>query len=247
MKTYDVNQNNIILHFYCIYCDKKTDFLFDKNTVKYLDNIGRYGSDVFGYVVQRICPHCGKHKMTLQISSKTSAFIRDILEEDTHRRECGEAFEAFLKASQKRSRPSKEEYYLGIAKAASARSTCLRRQYGAIVVKNDEIISTGYNGSVRGAENCCDCGECWREKHKIPHGEQYEKCVAVHAEANCLISAARKDLIGADLYLYGEENGVELDAKPCEICEKLIRNSGIRAVITSKMVKNKRLKEVGFD
>lgn len=262
MKTYDVNQNDIILHFYCIYCDKKTDFLFDKNTVKYLDDIGRYGSDVFGYVLQCVCPHCGKHKMSLQINSKTSAFVRDILEEEIHRRENlkninggSETFTAAgvgledsaLKASQKRSRPSKAEYYLGIAKAVSARSTCLRRQYGAIVVKNDEVISTGYNGSVRGAENCCDCGECWREKHKIPHGEQYEKCVAVHAEANCLISAARKDLIGTDLYLYGEENGVELDAKPCEICEKLIRNSGIRAVITSKMVKSKRLKEVGFD
>lgn len=218
MKTYDVDQNNIM----------KTDFLFDKNTVKYLDNIGRYGSDVFGYVLQCICPHCRKHKMSFQS-------------------EYGEPSETFLKASENRSRPSKAEYYLGIAKAVSARSTCLRRQYGAIVVKNDEIISTGYNGSVRGAENCCDCGECWREKHKIPHGEQYEKCVAVHAEANCLISAARKDLIGADLYLYGEENGVELDAKPCEICEKLIRNGGIRAVITSKMIKSKRLEEVGFD
>lgn len=247
MRAYDMIQNNIILHFYCNNCNEKSDLLFDKDTVKYLDSIYRYGNKVFGYDLQlhRICPNCKKHKMTLRlhISPEHSVFILDILEEELRRRE----YEGAFKASQKRSRPSKAEYYLGIAKAVSARSTCLRRQYGAIVVKNDEIISTGYNGSVRGAENCCDCGECWREKHKIPHGEQYEKCVAVHAEANCLISAARKDLIGADLYLYGEENGVELDAKPCEICEKLIRNGGIRAVITSKMIKSKRLEEVGFD
>ena len=96
-------------------------------------------------------------------------------------------------------RPDKHTYYLNIAKAVSKRSTCLRRQYGAIIVKNDEIIATGYNGSARGEPNCCDEGVCWREAHNIPHGEQYEKCVAVHAEQNAIISAARRDMIGATM------------------------------------------------
>lgn len=128
-------------------------------------------------------------------------------------------------------RPDKHQYYLDIAAQVAKRSTCLRRQYGAVIVKNDEIISTGYNGSARGARNCCDVGECWREAHGIPHGEQYEKCVAVHAEQNAIISASRKDMIGATLYLVGFENGVPIDAQPCLICQRMIRNAGIQNVI----------------
>ena len=86
-------------------------------------------------------------------------------------------------------RVSKRQYYLDIAAEVARRSTCLRRQYGAVIVKNDEIVATGYNGAPRGDENCCDVGVCWREAHGIPHGEQYEKCVAVHAECNAIISA----------------------------------------------------------
>lgn len=123
-------------------------------------------------------------------------------------------------------RISKEKYYHDIAKAVSRRSTCLRRQYGAVIVKNDEIIATGYNGSARGQVNCCDIGYCYREKNNVPHGEQYEKCVAVHAEQNAIISAPREKLLGAKLYLYGEENGKEIKAKPCSICERMILNSG---------------------
>ena len=130
-------------------------------------------------------------------------------------------------------RIDKKEYYLGIAAAVSRRSTCLRRQYGAVVVKNDEIVATGYNGSPRGEENCCDVGVCWREAHGIPHGEQYEKCVAVHAECNAIISASRNELLGATLYLYGYENGEPLKApEPCLICSRLIKNAGIKNVIT---------------
>ena len=81
-------------------------------------------------------------------------------------------------------RVSKRQYYLDIAAEVARRSTCLRRQYGAVIVKNDEIVATGYNGAPRGDENCCDVGVCWRDAHGIPHGEQYEKCVAVHAECN---------------------------------------------------------------
>lgn len=128
-------------------------------------------------------------------------------------------------------RPDKHTYYLNIAKAVSKRSTCLRRQYGAIIVKNDEIIATGYNGAPRGQTNCCDEGVCWREANGIPHGEQYEKCIAVHAEQNAIISAARRDMIGSTMYLYGEENGKPIDARPCEICAKMIANAGIDQVV----------------
>ena len=104
-------------------------------------------------------------------------------------------------------RISKRDYYLSIAAEVSKRSTCLRRQYGAVIVKNDEIVSTGYNGAPRGEDNCCDIGTCWRERNNIPHGEQYEKCVAVHAEQNAIISASRREMLGATLYLAGFENG----------------------------------------
>ena len=130
-------------------------------------------------------------------------------------------------------RPSKEKYYLDIAAAVSARSTCVRRQYGAVIVKNDMIISTGYNGSARGWLNCCDTGECWREAHNIPHGEQYEKCQAVHAEANAIISAHRLDMMGATLYLAGYEDGKRIeDPQPCKMCQRMIENAGIIRVVT---------------
>lgn len=129
-------------------------------------------------------------------------------------------------------RISKDEYYLSIAAAVSKRSTCLRRQYGAVIINNDEIISTGYNGAARGEPNCCDTGECWREANNIPHGEQYEKCVAVHAEQNAIISAARHEMIGAVLYLAGFSSDGELASpKPCAICSRLIKNSGITEIV----------------
>ena len=132
-------------------------------------------------------------------------------------------------------RPNKNEYYLNIAAEVAKRSTCLRRQYGAIIVKNDEIISTGYNGAPRGENNCCDMNYCYREAHNIPHGEQYEKCVSVHAEQNAIISARRQDMIGATLYLAGWENGTRMapgEARPCTICWRLIKNAGIKEVIS---------------
>lgn len=131
-------------------------------------------------------------------------------------------------------RISKSEYYLNIAKAVAQRSTCIRRQYGAVIVKNDEIIATGYNGSARGEENCCDIGTCWRERNNIPHGQQYEKCVAVHAEQNAIISAPRDKLLGSTIYIYGEENGKPIEARPCEICHRMILNAGIENVVLSE-------------
>lgn len=133
------------------------------------------------------------------------------------------------------SRIGKTEYYLEIAAQVAKRSTCLRRQYGAVIVKNDEIVSTGYNGAPRGEENCCDVGSCWRERNNIPHGEQYEKCVAVHAEQNAIISASRQEMLGSTLYLAGFENGELLEnPEPCLICSKLIKNAGIEKVINRK-------------
>ena len=129
-------------------------------------------------------------------------------------------------------RIDKDSYYLNIARAVSLRSTCLRRQYGAVIVNNDEIIATGYNGSPRGCENCCDVGECWRETHGIPHGEQYEKCVAVHAEQNAIISAPRDKMIGATLYLFGREGTDVILAVPCDICDRMLRNAGIARVVS---------------
>ena len=130
-------------------------------------------------------------------------------------------------------RPIKDDYYLTIAQAVAARSTCLRRQYGAVIVKDDVIISTGYNGSARGVKNCCDHGVCWRQEHNIPHGQQYEKCQAVHAEANAIINANRAEMIGATLYLAGFENGKPIpEPASCEMCERLIRNARIGLVIS---------------
>lgn len=131
-------------------------------------------------------------------------------------------------------RRDKINYYLDIAQTVAERGTCLRRNYGAIVVKNDEIISTGYTGSPRGRKNCIDLGHCLREKLQIPSGERYELCRSVHAEANCIISASRRDMIGATLYLAGiDAKSGELmsGANSCSMCKRLIINAGIKEVI----------------
>ncbi len=116
-------------------------------------------------------------------------------------------------------RISKENYYLNIAQTVLERATCLRRVYGAIIVKNDEIISTGYNGAPRGRKNCMDLGYCTREAMQVPRGERYELCRSVHAEANAIISASRRDMVGGTLYLVGRnaQTGGELlpDATSC--------------------------------
>ena len=131
-------------------------------------------------------------------------------------------------------RRGKVNYYLDIAETVAKRGTCLRRNYGAIIVNKDEIISSGYTGSPRGRKNCIDLGECTRQKLQIPRGERYELCRSVHAEANAIISAARRDMIGATLYLVGkdaETGTLVCDAEPCSMCKRLIINSGIENVI----------------
>lgn len=131
-------------------------------------------------------------------------------------------------------RKEKENYYLDIAEAVMGRSTCIRRKYGSIIVHNDEIISTGYNGAPRGRKNCDDLEYCARESMNIPSGERYELCRSVHAEANAIISAARRDMIGATLYLVGIEAATGdyiSDTTPCTMCRRLIINAGISKVI----------------
>lgn len=131
-------------------------------------------------------------------------------------------------------RRDKQNYYLDIAETVLERGTCLRRNYGSIIVKNDEIISTGYTGSPRSRHNCLDLGFCRREKLQVPRGERYELCRSVHSEANAIISAARRDMIGATLYLVGKDavtGELVHDASSCSMCKRLIINSGIEKVV----------------
>ncbi len=141
-------------------------------------------------------------------------------------------------------RVDKINYYLDIAEAALERSTCLRRKYGAVIVKNDEIISTGYNGAPRGRKNCMDLGYCVREKLNIPRGERYELCRSVHAEQNAIISAPRKDMIDSTLYMVG------IDAKTgkyvqnsmsCSMCKRFIINSGVKTIVIRDTKKKYRV------
>lgn len=133
-------------------------------------------------------------------------------------------------------RPSIDEYYLGIAKAVSARSTCIRKHYGTVIVKNGEIIATGYNNPPRGEPHCYTCTKCKNGKD----ASTYIDCPAVHAEMNAIISASRNEMFGADLYLAGFDvtSGVpvECEAWPCEICLRLIKNAGINSIINSRGV-----------
>src|ERR1035437_5929853 len=131
-------------------------------------------------------------------------------------------------------RRDKQNYYLDIAETVLERGTCLRRNFGAIIVKNDQIIATGYTGAPRGRENCCDSGFCMREKLGIPRGERYELCRSVHAEANAIIAAARNDMIDSTLYLAGKDTSTGQlmeNANSCSMCKRLIINSGIGAVV----------------
>lgn len=147
-------------------------------------------------------------------------------------------------------RLSKDAYYCGIALAVSKRSTCLKRKYGCVIVNNDEIIATGYNGNPRGQQNCCDKGYC--KRLSIPHNSgDYSSCFSVHAEQNALLSASRKDMLGATLYIVGEELTIDKEqsaiheedcfgyveiknAEPCPICKRIIQNAGITRVVNKE-------------
>jgi len=131
-------------------------------------------------------------------------------------------------------RRDKHNYYLDIAQTVLERSTCLRRNFGAVIVKNDEIVSTGYNGAPRGRANCTDLNYCIRKKLNIPRGEHYEICRSVHAEANAIISAPRYEMLDSTLYLVcrdSESGELMSGTMPCTMCKRLIINAGIKTVI----------------
>ncbi|MEM0333213.1 MAG: dCMP deaminase family protein [Candidatus Aenigmatarchaeota archaeon] len=139
-------------------------------------------------------------------------------------------------------RLSKDEYYLEIARAVSKRSTCLRRKYGAVIVLNDSIVSTGYNGTARGVVNCYEVG-CIKDILNLPHGSAYDYCPAVHAEENAIINAARNGskVVGGTLYIYGEDtkSGEIVEALPCNRCKRILINAGIEKVVIKTIDKYK--------
>ncbi|MBQ8259358.1 MAG: cytidine/deoxycytidylate deaminase family protein [Clostridia bacterium] len=142
------------------------------------------------------------------------------------------------------SRISKENYYLDIAQTVSERSTCLRRRFGAIIVKNDSIIATGYNGAPRGRKNCDDLGYCFREKLGIPRGERYEMCRSVHAEANAIIAAPREQMLGSTLYMVCTspvDGSVMPGTSSCMMCKKLAINAGIEKLVVRDDKENFRV------
>lgn len=131
-------------------------------------------------------------------------------------------------------RIDKENYYLDIAEVVLERGTCLRRNFGAVIVNNDQIISSGYTGAPRGRKNCIDLKKCIRMDLNIPRGERYELCRSVHAEANAIIHASREEMLGAQLYLVGKESSGEYvkNTAPCSMCRRLIINAGIDSIVT---------------
>lgn len=130
-------------------------------------------------------------------------------------------------------RVDKINYYLDIAEAVAERGTCLRNNYGSVIVKNDEVISTGYTGAPRGRKNCLDLGYCMRKKCEMPSGKGYERCRSVHSEQNAIISASRDKMIGSTLYLVGvnKRNGEYVnDNEPCSFCKRMLINAGVKDV-----------------
>jgi len=133
-------------------------------------------------------------------------------------------------------RPSKDQYYLNIAKEVAQRSTCRRVKIGAVILRDDQIISTGYVGAPRKTKDCLERTICLRDKLGIPHGQRYELCRSCHAEQNAIINAARAgvSLLKGDIYIYGlDEKGKEIDTFPCFICKKMLINAGLNRVICS--------------
>lgn len=131
-------------------------------------------------------------------------------------------------------RPGWDEYFIGIAKAVSTRATCFRRKYGAVITKDNIIVSTGYNGAPSGMKDCLEAGKCTRKQLRIPHGERYELCHSVHAEANAIIRAAVHELEGATIYISGSDDNIkECHSEPCMMCKRIILNARIARVVYS--------------
>ena len=141
-------------------------------------------------------------------------------------------------------RVSKHNYYLDIAQTVAERSTCLRKKYGAIIVKNDVIVSTGYNGAPRGRKNCSDLQYCMRDKLNIPRGERYELCRSVHSEANAIIAAPREQMLGATLYMVcvdPKDGSLVSGTTSCMMCKRQVINAGIETVIVRDDRENYRV------
>lgn len=187
----------------------------------------------------------GEHMHHVQFAkSEYDAFVCNVNEYVKGLQDCGYEVVPVSQDGTPAERRDKVNYYLDIAETVASRSTCLRRQYGAIIVKNDQIVATGYNGAPRGAVNCSDMGYCVRMANDVPHGERYEDCRALHAEMNAVISASRGDMLGGTLYLAGKEgNGYVKDASPCKMCRRVIVNAGIETVI----VRNSKDEYTMFD
>lgn len=129
-------------------------------------------------------------------------------------------------------RPGWDEYFIEIAKVVSSRATCMRRKYGAVIVKDKVIISTGYNGAPRGDDNCIDTGICERKAQNVPSGERYELCVAVHAEQNAIVNASPERMRDSTIYIAGfEEDGTPANGHPCLLCRRMIKNAQIKEVV----------------
>lgn len=144
-------------------------------------------------------------------------------------------------------RVDKQNYYLDIAEIVTERGTCLRNNYGSVIVKNDEIISTGYTGAPRGRKNCLDLGFCRRSENNTPSGAGYELCRSVHSEQNAIISANRRNMIGSTLYLVGinKRNGEYVrDNEPCTLCKRMIINAGIEEVVMRDSKTDYRVEKV---
>jgi dCMP deaminase len=136
--------------------------------------------------------------------------------------------------TKKQLRPGWDEYFINIAKAVSARATCFRRKYGAVITKDNIIVSTGYNGAPSGMRDCLDAGRCTRKELQIPHGERYELCHSVHAEANAIIRASVDELRDATIYVSGQDDTAgECHSEPCMMCKRMILNAKILRVIYS--------------
>lgn len=144
-------------------------------------------------------------------------------------------------------RRDKINYYLDLAEVVSRRSTCLRRHFGAVIVNNDQVISTGYVGAPRGRQNCSDLGRCIRQEMKVPRGERYELCRSVHAEQNAIIHASREAMIGATMYMTGvevDDGSYVKNANSCSLCKRMIINSGIERLVVRDDKDNYRVIEV---
>ena len=144
-------------------------------------------------------------------------------------------------------RVSKENYYLDIAQTVAERSTCLRRKFGAIIVKNDVIVSTGYNGAPRGRKKCNDLAFCYRDKLNIPRGERYELCRSIHSEQNAIIAAPREQMLGATLYMAcisPHDGSIYAGTNSCMMCKRVILNAGISTVVIRDDKENYRVIDV---